>query len=303
MSQPLEYVDRLGGVGQSIQITADGTFGDQSTTNDLLIKPTAGGSIVTSQIGGISPWANNTIASYVSVLIDCTAAAYCSDINWIGGFVHGGAGQNVPVFDIEGGTNGPYNVTLSGVDICQQGVPLSGAVGLKLNAGAGSTGRWIITGNKIGTGCNNGTSMPVGIQLLISPSSGSNGSITIVGNDFSGVTTPITYTPNTSVTDRVIIHDNQGLDDRALSIATASGIAFPGPYPTLYLTGTTSVNTLWAGFSNERVVIHSINGFVFSTGGGTGTLCGASSLSLAASQAYEFQYRGVGNGSCWSHIQ
>jgi hypothetical protein len=293
----------LGGVPQSLQITADGVFGDQSTTNDLLIKPATGGSIVTSQIGGIIPWANNTSASYTSVLIDCTAAAYCSDINWIGGFVHGGNGQNVPVFDIEGGTNGPYSVTLSGIDICQQGTPASGAVGLKLNAGTGSTGRWIVTGSKIGTGCNNGTSMPTGIQLLVSSTSASNGSVTIVGNDLSGVTTPITYTPNTSVIDHVIIHDNQGLDDRIPSVATATSVSFPGPYPTMYFTGTTTVNTLWGGFSNEKITINAVSGFTFGVSGGTGTLCGATPLALTAGNSYSFLYKGSGNGSCWSHIQ
>jgi hypothetical protein len=290
-------------VGQVVQISSDGVFGDQSGTNDLLIKPAAGGSIVTSSIGGIQPWANNTSASYTSVLIDCTLASYCSDITISQMFIHGGNGQNVPVMDIEGGANGPFNVTLNGIDICQQGTPGGSGVGLKLNAGNGSTGRWIIETSKIGTACNSGTALPVGIQLLIGTTSSSNGSITLVGNDLSAVTTPVSYTPNTTVLDRVVAGLNQGIDDRLPSIASATNIAYPGLYPVISVTGTTAVTTIGGGYSNQRLIINAVSGFTWNSGGGTGALCGASNLTLAAGVDYQFRYKGFGLGACWSHVQ
>jgi hypothetical protein len=71
----------------------------------------------------------------------------------------------------------------------------------------------------------------------------------------------------------------------------------------MYFTGTTTVNTLWGGFSNEKITINAVSGFTFGVSGGTGTLCGATPLALSAGNSYSFLYKGSGNGSCWSHIQ
>src|SRR5712672_2738997 len=174
----------------------DGVFGDQSGAYNLLIQPTTGGQVNVVTIGGKGPWANST-TNVPNILIDGAHAATMQQIIINGLFAGGGNGNTGPVVDIEGGVNGPYNVLINNSIICQQGIAGSGAIALKLNAGAGSTGRWVVSGNSLGTGCIGGVGTNVtGVSLKINPGSISNGSITIANNDISNATTPISYTPN-----------------------------------------------------------------------------------------------------------
>ncbi len=106
-------------------------------------------------------------------------------------FAGGGNGNTGPVVDIEGGANGPYNVLINNSIICQQGVA-GWEPSRSSDAGAGSTGRWVVSGNSLGTGCIGGVGTNVtGVSLTINPGSISNGSITIANNDISNATTPI----------------------------------------------------------------------------------------------------------------
>src|SRR3984893_10375931 len=101
----------------------------------------------------------------------------------------GGNGNTGPVVDIEGGANGPYNVLINNSIICQQGIAGSGAIALRLNAGAGSTGRWVVSGNSLGTGCIGGVGKKVtGVSLTIKPSKTSNRSITFAKKDIQKAT-------------------------------------------------------------------------------------------------------------------
>jgi hypothetical protein len=292
----------LGGHSQAVEFNGDGVFGDQSGKYNLLIQPQSGGAVVPVTIGGKGPWANST-TNTGNILID--GASYGGTIEEVaisGIYASAGFSATYPGLDIEGGSNGPFDVHIANSLFCGQG-SATGTTAIKLNAGSGSTGRWTFEGNHVGTGCLSGRAVDTGVKLIINSGSSSNGAVTIVGNDLSAVKTPISYTPNTSVLDHVIIAANQGIDDRFPTVASAANIPYPGPYPRIAVSGTTAVNTIGAGFSNQRLAIAAVSGFTWNSGGGTGTLCGRVNLSLAAGNEYQFMYKGAGQGSCWSHLQ
>lgn len=288
----------VSGASQNVGGQFEGALGDQSATHDLLLQPT-------TALGTVDFWnCNNCWAGATgnvnSILISGSAGGSMQEITFNNLNVHGGAGQAQPIVSIVGGAQGPYDLSIIGSNICEFGTPTTGAVGLSANLSTAGNGKYVFSGNRIGTGCP-GAAVATGVALTIGSSAGS--SVTLTNNDMSNVATPVSYAPNSSVLDHVIIAQNQGLDDRLPSVATASVVAFPGPYPVLSFTGTTGVSTLWAGFSNERISIHPTAGFTFGVGGGTGTLCGSTPLALASGINYDFVWQGPGAGSCWAAVQ
>ena len=287
---------RVGGHSQSVELNADGVFGDQSGAYNLLIQPTTGGQVNVVTIGGKGPWANST-TNVPNVLIDGTHAATMQQIIINGLFAGGGNGNTGPVVDIEGGANGPYNVLINNSIICQQGVAGSGAIALKLNAGAGSTGRWVVSGNSLGTGCIGGVGTNVtGVSLTINPDSTSNGSITIANNDISNATTPISYTPNSGGRDKVIINNNLGVDTIAANLTAAATVSLSNATPNYFVRGSTTINTINGAWQGRRVrfVAAAAGTLNLGTSGNicAGAISGGNTVDLAW----------MPGGACWSHV-
>jgi len=59
----------------------------------------------------------------------------------------------------------------------------------------------------------------------------SNGSITIANNDISNATTPISYTPNSGGSDKVIISNNLGVDTIAATLTAAATVSLSNATP------------------------------------------------------------------------
>jgi hypothetical protein len=281
---------------QNAEFNGDGVFGDQSTTHDLLVQPTASGVIDFLTLGGKAPWASAT-GNVNSVLVDCSAAsASCEEFNFNGLVAHGGTAQSGPVVDIEATTTGgPYDLTIGGgSDFCSFGTTVAGSIGLKLNitsAALAGSGRWNIVGNRFGAGCP-GSSLATGISLSIgSTNTVPNGAVTIVGNDISAVATPLAYTPN--VTDHVIIANNMGIDDQVGSIASAASITLLAEFSTYGISGTTAITTINGGWANRSINLIPTSGtLAFNTGG---NLCNA----ISAPQSTPIQATYNVANACW----
>ncbi len=286
-----------GGYSQGVELNGDGVFGDQSGAYNLLIRPTTGGQVNVVTIGGKGPWANST-SNVPNVLIDGTQAATMQQIIINGLFAGGGNGNTGPVVDIEGGANGPYNVLINNSIICQQGTAGSGAIGLKLNAGAGSTGRWVVSGNSLGTGCIGGVGTNVtGVSLTVNPGSTSNGSITIANNDISNATTPISYTPNSSGRDNVIISNNMGVDNvLGGTITAASSITLNNAFNNYDISGSTTIYTINGAWQGRRVrfVATAVGTLNLGTGG---NICAGA---ISAGNTVDLVW--TPGGSCWTHV-
>ena len=198
-----------------------GALGDQSAIHDLLIQPsTALGTI--DFFDAVNAWAATT-GNRRTVLVDC-ATGSCQEISFVGSNFHGGTGQAVPVMDIEGGSGGPYDLSIVGSNICQFGTPGANGIALKIDETSAGNGRIVVSGNRLGTGCP-GRALHTGIWLAVS---GGSGLVTITGNDISAVNTPISYAP--TGTDHVIVANNMGLDDIFTAVADAATID-PGLSP------------------------------------------------------------------------
>lgn len=284
----------INGVGQAVQLDADGVLGDQSGLHDFYVHPNNHGVISYITLGGKAPWASAT-SDLTTALIDCTdATVSCQNVSITGAVFHGGNNLNVPILDIEGGAGGPYNVSVIGSQICPAGNPIRrGSIGIKLNAGSGATGRWIIANNLIGVGCPGGQ-VNTGISLTINTGSTSHGSVTITGNDISTAATPISYIPNSR--DSVIIANNMGLDDHLPNISDASEID-PGMFPVIRIIGTgVSIRKIGRPYRNRSLRMITKDGPVRFNSGAGSNLCGnfASSGAFATVDA---QYDAT--DECW----
>jgi hypothetical protein len=282
-------------IAQNAQFVAHGVFGDQSSTHDLVIQPTA-----TSGVGGVvdfiqsdSSWVGAT-GNVGSVLINCqTAGTSCEEFTFTNMVAHGGSGNTGVIFDVEAGAGGPFDLSIVGSNICQFGTPGSGAIALKINITASGDGRYVIGNNRFGTGCP-GSALATAIQLSISGGS-PNGAVNITGNDMSAVATPISYTP--SPTDHVIINNNTGIDDQVGTVASAASITLPASSTNLGITGTTAITSMAGGWSNRKVTLILQTGTVaFNTGGTVNQgICNAKSLTGPDSITANFN---TGFG-CW----
>jgi hypothetical protein len=288
----------ISGHQQSVEFHGDGVFGDQSPKHDLLIKP-QGGFVSFVSIGGKHPWANAT-GDVNSVLVDCTVSgSSCQNFTFGGFTVHGGSGQSRPIFDVEGGGGGPYLLSITGSDICQQGTPAAGAIALKLNQGSVSSaavGRWVISGNLIGTGCP-GSADAVGISLTVNSTAAgaANGAVTIVGNDLSAVTRPISYTPS-SANDRVIFQGNLGVDDDWPTVGVAGGaLVIPDAASTVVVASTGTLSTVNGAYAGRKVdlIAKASGGFRLATGG---NICAGASVAQGRVVTLVWRAGGV----CWS---
>jgi hypothetical protein len=284
----------VGGHSQSVELNGDGVFGDQSGAYNLLIRPTTGGQVNVVTIGGRGPWANST-TNVPSVLIDGAHAATMQQIIINGLFAGGGNGNTGPVVDIEGGANGPYNVLINNSIICQQGTAGSGAIALKLNAGAGATGRWVVSGNSLGTGCIGGVGRNVtGISLTINPGSISKGSITIADNDISDASTPISYTPNSG--DNVIINNNLGVDTVTATLMAAATVGLSNATPNYVVRGSTTINTINGAWQGRRVRFVAAAAGTLNLGT-SGNICAGA---ISAGNTVDLAW--MPGGTCWSHV-
>jgi hypothetical protein len=287
---------RIGGHSQSVALNGDGVFGDQSGAYNLLIQPTTGGQVNVVTIGGKGPWANST-ANVPNVLIDGTHAATIQQIIINGLFAGGGNGNTGPVVDIEGGANGPYNVLINNSIICQQGIAGSGAIALKLNAGAGSTGRWVVSGNGIGTGCMGGVGKNVtGVSVTINPGSTSKGSITIANNDISDASTPISYTPNSGGADKVVINNNLGVDTISAALTAAATVSLSNATPNYVVRGSTTINTINGAWQGRRVRFVAAAAGTLNLGT-SGNICAGA---ISAGNTVDLVW--MPGGTCWSHV-
>lgn len=281
-------------VAQSATLNADGVFGDQSGTHDLWIKPTTGGVVNFVTVGGKGPWAAAT-SNVTSVLIDCTAASSsCEEFNFTGLTVHGGAGQTVPIFSVVAGVGGPYDLSIVGSNICEFGTPGGGAVALKLDlssASATSAGRFVISGNRLGTGCP-GTAVATGIQLITG--SANTGNVTITNNDISAATSAISYTPQT--TDTVILNNNMGIDDNLGVVASGATITLGAAWPNFQITGTTTISTINGAWWGRQAKL-SAGASASITTNTAGNICAPA---LSAVQATTLTW--FPGATCWSHV-
>ena len=282
----------LAGYVQHVQFDGDGVFGDQSGLYNLLVQP-VGGAVQPLTIGGKEPWANAAISGQ-SVLIDCTNANTCNEFT-IRGLIANSGGYAGPAVDIEGGVNGPYDLTYALGTICAQNTTSPSAIGLKLNAGSGATGRWIAVNNRIGRACFGGSGpLPTGIQLIINAGSTANGSITLTGNDLSATTTPIAYTP--SQADHVLAAYNMGVDDTTQTLASATTVSLSNAFPSYFITGTTTIATINGQWQGRRIR------FAASGGGSITTNTAGNICSPVASAVQALDLIWLPGGTCWSHI-
>jgi len=191
---------------------------------------------------------------------------------------------------VQGGSGGPYDLSITGGTICSFETPASGATALSLNASGSPTGRWTVTGVRIGNGCP-GSAMANGINISIS-GSGANGSITIVGNDISGPGNPIIYTPSAS--DNVILANNMNVDTQIGSVAAASTILLAANYVKEGLSGSsTTISNITGQWVNRQVVLIPASSQTFATGG---NICNA--LSVSAGTPVIAMWNG--GTSCWN---
>ncbi|CAM6053265.1 unnamed protein product [Sphagnum tenellum] len=261
-----------GYVAQNAQLVARGVFGDQSTTHDLWIAPTATGGVggIVDFIQSDGSWA----AGVYPVLIDCsTSGVSCQEFTFNDPVFHTLNGSTYGMY-VQGGAGGPYDLSITSGTICSFETPASGATALSLNASGASSGRWLVNGVRIGNGCP-GTYMANGINLNISGSS-PNGSITITGNDISGPPNPIIYVPHSS--DNVIIANNMNIDTQIGSVAASSTINLAANYTKEGLSGSsTTISNITGQWANRQVTLIPASSQTFATGG---NICNA--LSVAA---------------------
>ena len=276
----------VSGKAQNVGGQFRGALGDQSAIHDLLIQPsTALGTV--DFFDAVNAWAATT-GNRRTVLVDC-ATGSCQEISFVGSNFHGGTGQAVPVMDIEGGSGGPYDLSIVGSNICQFGTPGANGIALKINETSAGNGRIVVSGNRLGTGCP-GRALHTGIWLAVS---GGSGLVTITGNDISAVNTPISYAP--TGTDHVIVANNMGLDDIFTAVADAATID-PGLYPRIVIRGTgKTVTSINRGYVNRQLRIVTRDGAVsFATGG---NICNAVTSSGALGTVLA-DYDAT--ASCWS---
>ena len=286
----------VGGNAQYAQFDGDGVFGDQSGLYNLLVQPTAGGVLEPLLIGGKEPWANYSSSGHPSVLIDCTSAATCEEFRISGLTANIGAANSIGL-DLEGGANGPYDVTIEHSSFCQQSSVNTGTIGLKLNAGSGSTGAWIVTGNRIGNACFGGVgNAPIGISLTVSPSSTFKGALTIVGNDIDLAATPLSYTPGAG--DQVIIANNMGVDNIIPTVTSGSSVTFP-LNPIIQISGTAAMNTVAGAYGTvQHTTIASGNWSTTAKSGGAQNICNA----LSATSGLTYIWTWDNAAACW-HVK
>jgi len=89
----------------------------------------------------------------------------------------------------------------------------------------------------------------------------------VQGNDLSGATVPLSYTPTAGGSDTVIISDNIGIDNIAVNVASASTITLPHN-SVIYLTGTTTINVMNGRWANRVVRVVAIAGLTLAAGPG-----------------------------------
>jgi hypothetical protein len=288
----------ISGHGQNVGGSFYGVFGDQNTTNDLLIQPSTSLGTV-DFIYSSNAWASAT-SNRTSVLINC-ATGSCQEISFLGAQFHGGNGQALPIVDIEGGpTGGIYDLSIVGSNICEFGTPGAGSIGLNINLKNAVSGRFVITGNRIGTACPGSGTLATGIALTFSGSApgGGGANLLIANNDMSRISgaggTPISYTPNN---ENVNILNNTGIDDQTGSVFDAGTITLSVNRPTFAITGTgTTVKYLGKSWMTNGIItmITQDGAITFSTGG---NICNA--VTSAGAQAVVLGRWNVANG-CWN---
>ena len=148
-----------------------------------------------------------------------------------------------------------WSISINSSHICKNG---STKAGIELVAGAGnSTNAIIINDNTIGGSCDAlGGSQAIGIDLH-------NNIVTIVGNDLSSNNT---VAINGQPGGNSIVENNKGIDDIVASVASAATITLP-VNPVIQITGTTTVNTMNAGYCCPHKTLVTLNGSVQFTGG------------------------------------
>lgn len=231
-----------------------GVLGDSSVTHGLMIDTGA----VSGHVEGNTfsqSWTANSVASS-EVLIQNTAGGIVNATHFVGHRAYMNANNNG--FDIEAGTN----TSITASTVCSYSAAASAGTGIIL-AGANTIDTTII-GNRIG-GCNNaagvgGQSLAGAISVVqTNPLVG-----TITQNDLRNSVVPLTWLPAAALP-VAVIKDNLGIDENALTVASAATITL-GIYPTVFITGTatiTTINTLWP----RSVLITTVGAVPFATGG------------------------------------
>ncbi len=268
-----------------------GVLGDQSGLHDLLMQPrTPRGTVDFFEC--VNCWAGAT-GDVNSILIDgASRGGSMQEISFINLNAHGGDGLARPIVDIEAGAGGPYDLSIVGSNICEFGTPAAGASALKLDLASPASGRYVINGNRLGTGCP-GRALPTGIALSIR--GGVSAFLTFVGNDLSAVDEPVSYRPNPG--DRVMFANNMGLDGGGnySEYASAPTVALRNADQNIIVTGSATITTLANPWAGRRVEMLSRDGFALGPGG---DLCVTSKLSVAPGRAVTAIW--ANGATCWA---
>lgn len=221
--------------GASQQITwmyfFDTVLGDTSGTYALWLAPT-GSSGAIKGIQCVDCWASSSNSK--GAYIDATTGTI-NGVHFIGSRFYNNKGDGL---DVIAGTN----VSVDASTFCGN------------NASAGSNGDvWLASGvtgirvrdNNFNGACDGESSASAfGVQL------NSNATVTLTGNDFVGITTPVAGSP----TGTSVVANNNGLDSTMPTVAAAASITLSNSAPTYYITGSSTSITTISGAWNGRVV-------------------------------------------------
>ena len=138
--------------------------------------------------------------------------------------------------------------------------------------------------------------MSLASLYTINSRSTSNGSITIANNDISNATTPISYTPNSNGSDKVIINNNLGLDTIAATLTAAATVSLSNATPNYFVSGSTTINTINGAWQGRRVR------FVAAAAGtlNLGTIGNICAGAISGGNTVDFVW--MPGGACWSHV-
>jgi hypothetical protein len=268
----------VGGQPQNVGGNFAGVLGDQSGLYDFVMQPRTPRGVV-DFFECINCWAAATGDSS-SILIDgATNGGSLQELSFINLNAHGGNGLTRPIVDIRAGAGGPYDLSIIGSNICEFGAATRSAVALRLDIAAPVAGRYVINGNRFGTGCP-GRALDTGIALSIR--NGASAFLTFVGNDLSSAALPVAYSPAAS--DQVTFSNNMGLDGGGEypEYASAPTVALRNADQNISVTGSETITTLANPWTGRRVEMLSRDGFALGPGG---DICVSSKLEVPIGQA------------------
>jgi hypothetical protein len=239
-------------------------YGDNSVLAGISLKPYTGGQVVRTRMN--APWAAST-SNGPGLEIHNYNGGTVDGVQIVNGQFYLNSTYGLYV-DAGGGTGGVSNVSVSASHFTNNGLSSSGTIPGAMFAAS----NWQFVGNMSGVLDGLGTnSQSYGIQVY--PGAFSN--YTIANNDLrNNAVAPISDGGTGMVKS---VHDNLGVDNVILSMASATTIALFSN-PIVNISGTTTITTITGGWTGRRVHLFKTDAGSVTVGGG-GNIPGSHTLS------------------------